>query len=250
MVSSTYGYQGIFLSVLYLVKIASFSQQSTTAILSVSVSLYQSCNVISHFSPGHKKYISHMLRYPFDQHISDMEVKKLIEHFPSPCLDALSKFRNISYSATLPNGTVMTINSFDYVDANICSFSRSLTVEINNPISNLSYEESTEVYEVLSSIFKQSGDVSKFSHASVYSSGVAVEFFQSLQTRIEKFCIDVLNDIDILLCAQFKQRVFTNVLKQIKAHLLSLPSVQWQPSPQDAFVYLHIEKTGGTTLRE
>eukprot|EP01031_Cornospumella_fuschlensis_P038988 gene38988-47427_t len=117
-------------------------------------------------------------------------------------------------------------------------------------MSRLSIDESAAaVYQSISSLFQHDEENLEVIDANDLPTLTAAHFVRSLQAEVKKNCL-VLTSIDQLLCRQFRHRVKANILKQIEAYVLGMPSVQWDPSPQDAFVYLHIEKTGGTTLRE
>eukprot|EP01031_Cornospumella_fuschlensis_P029753 gene29753-35928_t len=117
-------------------------------------------------------------------------------------------------------------------------------------MSRLSNDESAAaVYQSIYSLFQHDEENLEVIDVKDLPILTAAHFVRSLQAEVKKIC-EVLNSIDQLLCRQFRHRVKANILKQIEAYILGMPSVQWDPSPQDAFVYLHIEKTGGTTLRE
>ncbi len=72
---------------------------------------------------------------------------------------------------------------------------------------------------------------------------------RSVQRRATSFCLSgaLLTDRS---CGLFLAELQRRKLLSRLAAKHSLPAVQLMPSPSSPFVFLHIEKTGGTTLRE
>ena len=69
----------------------------------------------------------------------------------------------------------------------------------------------------------------------------------TLQRATADFC--ALHRLSPLACGHLAAHLSATVHRDLLAASLGLPAVQHQPSPQQPFVFLHIEKTAGTALR-
>ena len=69
----------------------------------------------------------------------------------------------------------------------------------------------------------------------------------SLQRITADFC--ALHRLTHVACGYLAAHFSSVVYKDILTSTLGLPAVQHMPTPQDPFVFLHIEKTAGSALR-
>ena len=69
----------------------------------------------------------------------------------------------------------------------------------------------------------------------------------SLQRITADFC--ALHRLTHVACGYLAAHLSSVVYKDLLASSLGLPAVQHMPTPQDPFVFLHIEKTAGTAFR-
>ena len=69
----------------------------------------------------------------------------------------------------------------------------------------------------------------------------------SLQRITADFCAQ--HRLTHVACGYLAAHLSSVVYKDILASALGLPAVQHMPTPQDPFVFLHIEKTAGTAFR-
>jgi len=79
-------------------------------------------------------------------------------------------------------------------------------------------------------------------HHIVATSGLA------LQRQMPAMC--AAHDIPSPVCAEVASGVTSHIHQLLLATHLQVPKVQLLPSPRHPFVFLHVEKTAGTTLRE
>ncbi len=77
---------------------------------------------------------------------------------------------------------------------------------------------------------------------------VTPETGYELHSLIPNFCN--INNIRLNNCVSLARRIYRYGFQRMLGYEEMLPVVQDMPSPQNPFVFLHIEKTGGTTLRE
>ena len=70
----------------------------------------------------------------------------------------------------------------------------------------------------------------------------------ALQLATIDFCR--AHDLTDLSCGYFSLWLATRALQQHMSAQRGLPAIQRRPTPEKPFVFVHIEKTGGTTLRE
>jgi hypothetical protein len=70
-----------------------------------------------------------------------------------------------------------------------------------------------------------------FSHSALYS-----------------FCR--VNDLQVESCRSFVLKLFNLLSRHLVVDSLNLPAIQFLPNPQNPLVFLHVDKTGGTTLRK
>jgi hypothetical protein len=70
-----------------------------------------------------------------------------------------------------------------------------------------------------------------FSHSSLFS-----------------FC--KLNDLEVESCRSFVLKLFNLLSRQLVVDSFNLPAIQFLPSSHNPMVFLHVDKTGGTTLRK
>jgi hypothetical protein len=71
---------------------------------------------------------------------------------------------------------------------------------------------------------------------------------QSIQRGIADFCFS--HRLDKNSCGTLSAHVANTAYKIKLADKFNLPEMQLVPTPQNPFIFVHIEKTGGTTLRE
>jgi hypothetical protein len=77
---------------------------------------------------------------------------------------------------------------------------------------------------------------------------ISLDGTYDLQIKLPQYCEN--NGLREHNCAALVRRLFRNVYQRKRSQIEGLPAVQDLPSPYNPFVFLHIEKTGGTTLRE
>lgn len=70
----------------------------------------------------------------------------------------------------------------------------------------------------------------------------------SIQKEIKLICMQRL--FSTVMCLEFIEDLYTYMKKLFLIQELKLPSIQYIPSNYNPFIFLHIEKTAGTTLRE
>ena len=71
---------------------------------------------------------------------------------------------------------------------------------------------------------------------------------RQLQRAVADFCWE--NHISEMNCGVLASTISSRVARLHLAKELSLGAVQQIPTAQNPFVFIHIEKTGGTTVRE
>lgn len=104
-----------------------------------------------------------------------------------------------------------------------------------------------DLQALLNAIRRRPGDSSSPIHG-VLAGEQLTSFMAAMHNQSMSACRMHLHEVHSL-CAEFAQQLDKSLFRQLLAVLMGLPSVQWQPQPTDAFVFLHMEKTAGTTLK-
>jgi hypothetical protein len=73
-------------------------------------------------------------------------------------------------------------------------------------------------------------------------------YAEAVQRTVTDYC--TLRRFTHLSCARFMAQISAHAYKLLLARRANLPDIQYMPTPQQPFVFLHIEKTAGTTIRE